>query len=388
MAHITEFTVEGLAGRDESYSQKLDRNVNVFFGLNGSGKTSLLKILNSAMNDEVESLSQIPFKRAQIKIFSLDRDKTYTYRYEKPNDSEAEEDEFNEFEMLEKEVEAFQAAENRRSSWIVDPPPELRASNWQHSYLSVTRLYFPNLHNRPIRASTTYDELQRAAEAGLEQSFGELINRLWSAYSADIFGTVQRAQAKGLADILIDILTGRSDRDVRQLEPGEVYSRVSSFLARQGTTESLGDAAVFGENYRSNSQLRSVAADISSVEVHIQNAMAPRDKLRALIQQMFSGNKTITFGDSAIDVRGSKNEKIGLPHLSSGEKQLIRIFVETLMVGPSSLLVDEPELSMHVDWQRQLIAAMRQLNPEAQIIAATHSPEIMADIPDKNIFRL
>jgi hypothetical protein len=36
----------------------------------------------------------------------------------------------------------------------------------------------------------------------LEESFAKLINQLWSAYSADVLGTVQRAQAKGLADIL------------------------------------------------------------------------------------------------------------------------------------------------------------------------------------------
>jgi recombinational DNA repair ATPase RecF len=50
MAHITEFTVEGLAGRAEPYSHQLDRHVNVFFGLNGSGKTSLLKLLHAAMS--------------------------------------------------------------------------------------------------------------------------------------------------------------------------------------------------------------------------------------------------------------------------------------------------------------------------------------------------
>ncbi len=43
---------------------------------------------------------------------------------------------------------------------------------------------------------------------------------------------------------------------------------------------------------------------------------------------------------------------------------------------------------MHVDWQRSLINAMRELNPEMQIIAATHSPEVMAEVSDKNIYRL
>ncbi|MEN8215570.1 MAG: hypothetical protein ABFS56_04190 [Pseudomonadota bacterium] len=43
---------------------------------------------------------------------------------------------------------------------------------------------------------------------------------------------------------------------------------------------------------------------------------------------------------------------------------------------------------MHIDWQQQLINVMTQLNPSAQIILATHSPEIMADVDDDRIFRL
>jgi predicted ATP-binding protein involved in virulence len=43
---------------------------------------------------------------------------------------------------------------------------------------------------------------------------------------------------------------------------------------------------------------------------------------------------------------------------------------------------------MHIDWQRQLAAVMRQLNPNAQLILAIHSPEIMANIDDEKVFRL
>jgi predicted ATPase len=269
-----------------------------------------------------------------------------------------------------------------KPAWSIEPDDAERIGAWSHEYLPIARLYMTE------RASRLRPE--RITEETLEESFAELINQLWSAYSAEVLGTVQRAQAKGLADILIAILSGRSsyEHDTEQLEPFDVYTRVSRFLERQGSKAMLGDARVFQENYKSNPQLRSVAADISSVELQIQKAMAPRDKLQSLIQQMFSGNKTVSFTDSAIDIRGSKNEKIGLAHLSSGEKQLIRIFVDTLRVGRSSLILDEPEISMHVDWQRQLIAAMRQLNPDAQLIAATHSPEIMAEVDDKNIFRL
>jgi len=43
---------------------------------------------------------------------------------------------------------------------------------------------------------------------------------------------------------------------------------------------------------------------------------------------------------------------------------------------PFVYLADEPELSLHIEWQRKVLPAVRRLNPEAQIIAATHSPEV------------
>ena len=39
-------------------------------------------------------------------------------------------------------------------------------------------------------------------------------------------------------------------------------------------------------------------------------------------------------------------------------------------------ITDEPELSLHIDWQRKLLDSIVQLNPNAQLIVATHSPEI------------
>ena len=44
---------------------------------------------------------------------------------------------------------------------------------------------------------------------------------------------------------------------------------------------------------------------------------------------------------------------------------------------PYVLLMDEPEVSLHVDWQEQLIDLILQLNPNVQIILTTHSPAVI-----------
>jgi predicted ATPase len=102
---------------------------------------------------------------------------------------------------------------------------------------------------------------------------------------------------------------------------------------------------------------------------------------------MFIGGKDLSLRDDAIEI-AIEGKGLSLSALSSGEKQLLTILVATVNAGASVILVDEPELSMHVDWQRRLIQSMRTLNPIAQIIVATHSPEIMAEIPDHQVFQI
>ncbi len=67
--------------------------------------------------------------------------------------------------------------------------------------------------------------------------------------------------------------------------------------------------------------------------------------------------------------------------LSSGEKQMLIILLTVLTedLKPYVLLMDEPEVSLHFDWQKRLIDMIRQLNPHAQIVLTTHSPAVIMD---------
>lgn len=67
--------------------------------------------------------------------------------------------------------------------------------------------------------------------------------------------------------------------------------------------------------------------------------------------------------------------------LSSGEKQLLVIMLTALVQEnrPGVLFMDEPEISLHIEWQQRLISLIRTLNPNVQIILCTHSPAIIMD---------
>ncbi|MDR2362175.1 MAG: AAA family ATPase [Prevotellaceae bacterium] len=72
---------------------------------------------------------------------------------------------------------------------------------------------------------------------------------------------------------------------------------------------------------------------------------------------------------------------IQLKDLSSGEKKLLIILIKALVQdeNPFILLMDEPEISLDIDWQYRLIDTIRTINPSCQLIIATHSPAIFGD---------
>lgn len=73
---------------------------------------------------------------------------------------------------------------------------------------------------------------------------------------------------------------------------------------------------------------------------------------------------------------------IGLNELTSGEKQILILFTHLIFSSESEdesiMLYDEPELSLHMDWQSIFIETILKLRPKIQIIFATHSPTIGA----------
>lgn len=72
------------------------------------------------------------------------------------------------------------------------------------------------------------------------------------------------------------------------------------------------------------------------------------------------------------------NKLLGYEDLSSGEKQLLIILLNVLLSNKSSIIImDEPELSLHVNWQLKMIESILQLNPNAQFIIVTHNPIVV-----------
>lgn len=102
------------------------------------------------------------------------------------------------------------------------------------------------------------------------------------------------------------------------------------------------------------------------------------------IIRLFTG-KRFEFKKGELVFLLSSGKETSLFKLSSGEKQLLILLIEALLQRESNciFLADEPEISLHIEWQREIIESVLSLNPNAQIIIATHSPEIAGKYKSK-----
>lgn len=113
----------------------------------------------------------------------------------------------------------------------------------------------------------------------------------------------------------------------------------------------------------------------------------PLETYRSIMDSFFGDSgKALLFEENAIKVQLPSNSTADLTSLSSGERQIFvlitHLFFNPAIRAENILLIDEPELSLHLKWQRQFVAAIRAASPSTQIVLATHSPEIVYNMDD------
>src|SRR5260221_5578736 len=257
MAHITSLISHGLAGRRDPYKREVREDINIFFGLNGSGKTSLLKILHSAMSNDTAILNDVPFTTAEVSIYSNNYKKNFTYSVEQMKIIEAREttDEIDQAILYTLEESKRQAQLQSSSfTWNIKPKlPRDAKGNWAHQYLPTSRLY------AGISSRGNVFRPQVRSEEQLDLIFSDHLQRLWSQYSSNILRIVRKAQEDGLANIFKAILSGEQrSEEGQQVDPEIAYSRVAAFLNRQGSPSSLGSFAAFKKRYARDLSFRNV----------------------------------------------------------------------------------------------------------------------------------
>lgn len=131
----------------------------------------------------------------------------------------------------------------------------------------------------------------------------------------------------------------------------------------------------------SNRMVELYTSNIPNAHEQAQKIAQEKTRFQNIVDELFKETgKTIVRSKNEIYFT-SLDEIIPPYKLSSGEKQMLIILLTVLIQNqlPYVLFMDEPEVSLHIQWQQKLISLVRSLNPNCQIILTTHSPAVIMD---------
>ncbi|MGZ7151207.1 AAA family ATPase [Bacillus sp. BC08] len=122
-----------------------------------------------------------------------------------------------------------------------------------------------------------------------------------------------------------------------------------------------------------------------------ETSLLPVNKLIATINEFLEdGEKEILLDSRGIlkFKRSGSSKQRSISVMSSGEKQIVIFFVYIILglvneKRKGIFIIDEPELSLHVEWQNKFIPNLLEVAGDTQLILATHSPEIIGDRTEK-----
>ncbi|AOY01607.1 AAA family ATPase [Jeongeupia sp. USM3] len=355
--YIKSFEVIGLFGREEPVRLDFNRDLNIVTGRNGAGKTSVLKLAWYIMSGNIlQALKEVDFKKATLEtsdysctVYRLSR---MTCRIDW-RDSEG--------------VRTFED--------VVDEVGDI-VSNAEdqaiHRLMSIgSSVFLPTF--RRIEGGFTLSDRSNAlsrAKNDIEESLIALSKRLTN--DSHVF--VAALSTVDVVNLLVRQYTDLSEEynKLQQTTSQDVINKIKAYKREAGDTDKLDSA---------NQLLDDIRTEIEGMEGSREEIMRPLEAVRGLAMRLFrhSGIKLgrLSFGDAASAVNSDA--------LSAGEKQMLSFIAYNAFYRDAVFLIDEPELSLHVDWQRQLFSILMSQQTSNQFVIATHSPFIYSKYPDKEL---
>lgn len=324
--YLQKVEIYGLWGRYDLVWD-LHPDVNVLAGINGSGKTTVLDCICGLITK-----AQIPNTRLgmfeKVNLF-FNNNKKITHQYIKGKDT---------IRNIEKK-----AKQNKIYKSIISDLKEEEGK--KYNQIKSVEVEFES-------HATSFEDLQMTCE------------QLNDAINVDVISTFD-AELKPL-----EAVQKLSDNRVRTELDWEIHQLQIKYMDYQLNMSRKKDA-IFKENQGNHF--------IDNVVIGLKELTYPQKRFLEIIDELFlETNKKINRDKNQLEFLLGDRE-INAYQLSSGEKQLLIILLTVLVQDnkPSILLMDEPEISLHIEWQRKLIKYIRTLNPNAQVIIATHSPDII-----------
>ena len=130
-----------------------------------------------------------------------------------------------------------------------------------------------------------------------------------------------------------------------------------------------------------NRMIELLGSEDEQMRARAPQLSVPKRKFQDMIDELFGYTRKRIDRKSNEIVFYQDDERLSPYKLSSGEKQMLVILLTVLVrEGTHSVLfMDEPEASLHIEWQQKLIGMIRRLNPDVQLILSTHSPAVIME---------
>ena len=127
-----------------------------------------------------------------------------------------------------------------------------------------------------------------------------------------------------------------------------------------------------------------VYIDDTTEKLSVYNDLIKRlDTFVQTINRKLYNKKIIVSSEFGLKVIREDGQELDLNKLSSGEQQIIVLYYELIfeIQDKTILMIDEPEISLHVAWQRTLMDDLQKIinlkDDDLFVIIATHSPQVI-----------
>jgi predicted ATP-binding protein involved in virulence len=423
------FDIEGLFGRAETVSLDLTSNVKIIYGINGSGKTTILRLLDAILTGRLFEISNVNFSSLTlhmedgkaIKATRTNRQtKTeprqrllFALKIEllsasgKPEHSSQMADEVDlanrvPLEAIEHEIQELSRVGRREwsdattgdilslSDVIVkysDRLPWLQPSTDIGWYRKIIRGFSVKFIQTQRLMIMKADADSYRARRGVRYQntvidYSERLRELIKDKLSDSMRMAQSLDSSYPRRLLQEKSTRLSDKRLNGLL--DKTERLGAKL-RQVELLSSGDNLNITLESISEENRRAIALYLSD-SVKKYKILEPfADKLLLfldIVNTKFRPSKSVQIGGrEGIRIGLSGGGEIHPQLLSSGEQhEIVLLFDLIFFSKPGTLvLIDEPEISLHIDWQKKFLSDVEAIGKAADLkfLLATHSPAII-----------
>ena len=374
---IRYLKVKGLNKRLD-YEFEFNEDLNIFTGPNGSGKTTLLKLIWYLISGNLNQiLAQIPFHSIAIQtdLFALGMERVESDRVTLDYSFGKEEGVY-EFIVIAAETGKI---DRKDVGWI-------NALEKRIARTTKRSLFFPTFRRIEggfSRVNTDTDDSAIRFRASAPEMLQDSMSRFSDEVSINAHKFIASISTEDLSELLIqkyaDIYEEISTRQAQVLE--EISKEIQNNPDKDKVSEIPQDASALLDAIQKVNKVREQLSKPFSVLSELSRKILLYDAIHVTRGETTDG---VTLGEENDGITvGEAKDAISSDKLSSGEKQMLSFLCYNAFSKDTTIFIDEPELSLHVDWQGILLPTLLEQATTNQFFVATHSPFIYTMYPDK-----